>query len=271
MADHSTVVDLGTGTGRFALAAARHCARVVAVDMSAAMLEHVRREAENVGASNVEVVQAGFLTYQHTGAPADAVFSRNALHQLPDFWKGIALHRTAEILRVDGVFLLHDLVYDFSPSDAPGVLEEWMSSASPNPTCGYTAEDFATHTCTEFSTYGWLCRTPPFSRPRTRSAVLNRVPPQGIHGGEHVGAIEHGAVVVIGADEFHLRNRASRSLGDLAALRGRDDCVRSPVDDRRGHLDARDELGDRIAVTQQESDRQQRVMVLPDRGQVDER
>jgi hypothetical protein len=26
------------------------------------------------------VLQAGFLSYQHTGPPADAVFTRNALH-----------------------------------------------------------------------------------------------------------------------------------------------------------------------------------------------
>lgn len=35
LAQESTVVDLATGTGRFALAAAAHCRRVVAVDVSA--------------------------------------------------------------------------------------------------------------------------------------------------------------------------------------------------------------------------------------------
>jgi SAM-dependent methyltransferase len=94
---HATVMDLGTGTGRFALAAAPHCARMVAVDVSSAMLEQVRRRAAAAGAFNVEVVQAGFLSYEHAGAPADAIYSRNALHQLPDFWKGIALHRAAGV------------------------------------------------------------------------------------------------------------------------------------------------------------------------------
>jgi ubiquinone/menaquinone biosynthesis C-methylase UbiE len=41
----ATVVDLGAGTGRFALAAARHCGRVVAVDVSPAMVAHLRRAA----------------------------------------------------------------------------------------------------------------------------------------------------------------------------------------------------------------------------------
>jgi predicted RNA methylase len=71
-----TVVDLGTGTGRFAMAAAARCERVVAVDVSRAMLAHVRASAP----STVEAVRAGFLSYEHAGAPADAVHSRDAVH-----------------------------------------------------------------------------------------------------------------------------------------------------------------------------------------------
>ena len=113
-----TVVDLGTGTGRFAVAAAARCERVVAVDVSPAMLAHVRASAP----STVEVVRAGFLSYEHTGAPADAVHTRNALHQLPDFWKGIALDRIARILRPGGILRLHDLVYDVEPARGAGGL-----------------------------------------------------------------------------------------------------------------------------------------------------
>ena len=151
LGDHATVVDLGTGTGRFALAAARHCGRVVAVDVSPAMTEHVRRAAANLPA--IEVIRAGFLSYQHAGPAADAVYSRHALHQLPDFWKGIALSRIAEFLRPGGVLRLHDLVYDCRPADAPALIERWMGSASTDPTTGYTAEDYATHVRAEFSTY----------------------------------------------------------------------------------------------------------------------
>jgi hypothetical protein len=32
------------------------------------------------GFGNIECAQAGFLSYLHTGPPADAVFTRNALH-----------------------------------------------------------------------------------------------------------------------------------------------------------------------------------------------
>ena len=95
----SVVVDLGAGTGTFALAVAPLCRRVVAVDVSPAMLAYLQAQAQQAGMGNVEVVRAGFLSYQHEGEPADVVYSRNALHHLPDFWKAVALKRVAEILR----------------------------------------------------------------------------------------------------------------------------------------------------------------------------
>src|SRR6266436_3907143 len=55
----STVVDLGTGTGQFALAAARRFGHVTAVDVSAAMLNAGRDRAQEAGLVNVVFVQAG--------------------------------------------------------------------------------------------------------------------------------------------------------------------------------------------------------------------
>lgn len=114
----STVVDLGAGTGRFALAAAPHVRRVVAVEVSPAMLSALRVSVAAASRTNIEVVQAGFLSYEHTGSPADAVFTRNALHQLPDFWKAMALDRIAALLRPGGVLRLHDLIFDFRAGSA---------------------------------------------------------------------------------------------------------------------------------------------------------
>jgi ubiquinone/menaquinone biosynthesis C-methylase UbiE len=122
----STVVDLAAGTGQFALAAAPEVARVVAVDVSAAMQDRLRQRAARAGLANVECVQAGFLSYEHTGPPADAVFTRNALHQLPDFWKALALEKIAGLLRPGGVLRLHDLIFDFRPAEAGPVLDAWL-------------------------------------------------------------------------------------------------------------------------------------------------
>jgi len=148
----STVIDLGAGTGRFALAAARVYRRVVAVDVSPAMLAHLR----SVAPSTVECVRAGFLSYQHTGGPADAVHTRNALHQLPDFFKALALYRIAGMLRTGGVLRLRDLVYDFGPAEAPAVFDAWFAGAATDPAHGYTADDYAEHIRTEYGTYRWL-------------------------------------------------------------------------------------------------------------------
>jgi ubiquinone/menaquinone biosynthesis C-methylase UbiE len=152
----STVVDLGAGTGRFALAAARRFAQVTAVDISPAMLAVLRERAAAAGVANLACVQAGFLSYQHAGPPADAVYTRNALHQLPDFWKAVALDRIGRMLRPGGVLRLRDLVFDFQPSQAEAVFQRWLEGAADDPARGYTSADFAEHVRTEYSTFRWL-------------------------------------------------------------------------------------------------------------------
>src|SRR6266545_4866362 len=62
--ESATVVDLGAGTGQFALAAARRFRRVIAVDVSPPMVEVLRGRASAAGLSNVQVVRAGFLSYE---------------------------------------------------------------------------------------------------------------------------------------------------------------------------------------------------------------
>ena len=44
------------------------------------------------------------------------MFSRNALRQLPDFWKALTLRRIGTMLRPGGVLGLRDLVFDFAPA-----------------------------------------------------------------------------------------------------------------------------------------------------------
>lgn len=152
----SVLVDLGAGTGTFALAAAPHCRRVVAVDVSPAMLAAAAANADGLGLTNVETVHAGFLSYAHRGDPADFVYSRNALHHLPDFWKGLALARVAEMLRPGGILFLRDLVFCFDPSDAGGIIEGWLARAPANPEEGWTRPELATHVRDEYSTFSWL-------------------------------------------------------------------------------------------------------------------
>ena len=152
----ATLVDLGAGTGRLTLAAAAACRRVVAVDVSAAMLAALRAGAERLGLTNLEYVQAGFVSYEHRGAPVDFVYTRNALHQIPDFWKALALDRIARMLRPGGILVVRDLVYDFHPAEAESVFARWFAGAETDPARGFTREDFVTHIRTEHSTFRWL-------------------------------------------------------------------------------------------------------------------
>jgi len=77
---NSRVVDLGAGSGQFALAAARRFGHVTAVDVSPAMLAFLRERATAAGLDNVDCVRAGFLSYSHAGPQADGVYTRHALH-----------------------------------------------------------------------------------------------------------------------------------------------------------------------------------------------
>jgi SAM-dependent methyltransferase len=145
----STVVDLGAGTGAFAAAIAPHVRRVVAVDVSPAMVAAQR-------ARGIEAVQAGFLSYRHSGDAPDAVVTRNALHHLPDFWKVVALSRIVAMLRPNGVLLLRDLVFSFDPADAASAIQRWLNAAPADPAEGWTATELAEHIRTEYSTFTWL-------------------------------------------------------------------------------------------------------------------
>jgi SAM-dependent methyltransferase len=148
-----TVLDIGAGTGSFALAAADLGYRVIAVDVSDAMLQAA---ASKAAGRDIEFVRAGFLTYTHQGEPADLVYSRNALHHLPDFWKAMAIQRVASIVLPGGLFWLRDIVYSFQPADAHEKIEAWLASAPDVPEEGWTRDELAAHLRTEYSTFTWV-------------------------------------------------------------------------------------------------------------------
>ncbi|MGH9039698.1 MAG: methyltransferase domain-containing protein [Acidimicrobiia bacterium] len=88
----SVVVDLGSGTGQFAVAAAARGARVVAVDVSPVMMRALQAKVGAAGLANVDLVEAGFL-------------------------------------RPGGVLRLWDVVYHFDPGAAEERIEAWCATA----------------------------------------------------------------------------------------------------------------------------------------------
>lgn len=78
----STVLDVGSGPGRFALNLAPHVARVTAVDPSAKMLDLCRREARRRGIANVELVHGRWEDV--AVEPATVAFSSYVLPLIAD-------------------------------------------------------------------------------------------------------------------------------------------------------------------------------------------
>jgi putative AdoMet-dependent methyltransferase len=150
-----TVLEIGTGTGEFAMAAANHCSKVYAIDLSAGMLRYAEKKARSQGVSNVEFIQGGFLTYEHEGSSLDAVVTQIALHHLPDFWKQIALMQMAGMLKDGGKLCLRDIVYSFDIIGHKRFFEIYISRASETVGPEF-AKHIEAHVRNEYSTLDWI-------------------------------------------------------------------------------------------------------------------
>lgn len=80
--DSSTVIDVGAGTGRHALALAAGVGHVTAVDPSAAMLEVLRRQAQQLEVTNLSTIEASWADADV--AAADVAFSSFVATLVPD-------------------------------------------------------------------------------------------------------------------------------------------------------------------------------------------
>jgi len=150
-----TVLDVGAGTGIFALQVAPLCRQVHAVDVSNAMLTFAQTRAQETGLANIAFHHGGFLTYEHTGEPVDRALSSLALHHLSDFWKQIGLHRLAGIMKPGGRLWLHDVVFSFGPKNYETHIEGLFQGMEAKGGAGL-ASDFAAHVRDEFTTYDWI-------------------------------------------------------------------------------------------------------------------
>jgi putative AdoMet-dependent methyltransferase len=150
-----SILEIGTGTGEFALNAARQCRKVYAIDLSPGMLRYARKKAALRFVSNVEFLPGGFLTYHHQGAPLDAVVTQIALHHLPDFWKQVALLRIFDMLKEGGKFCLRDVVYSFNPRDREIFFPDFIAKASQNGGPEFAAR-IIDHIGKEYSTLDWI-------------------------------------------------------------------------------------------------------------------
>ena len=154
--DSSTVIEFGPGTGQFTVAVAPECAAVIAVDVSPAMRARLQVKCAAAGLTNVSIIDAGFLSYEHSGPPADIVYSRYALHHLPDFWKAVAFGKLRAALRTGGILRLWDVVYHFDAADAAERIEAWCATGGTDVTAEWLRTEIEEHARDEHSTFTWL-------------------------------------------------------------------------------------------------------------------
>jgi SAM-dependent methyltransferase len=107
------VLDLGCGTGRY-FHALTNVRRLVAIDVSAAMLERARQPVGGMAADAVTFVEGDFLTHEFEAGEFELVYSIGVLAEHSPFDDVIA-GRVARWLRPGGVFAF-TAVHAESPS-----------------------------------------------------------------------------------------------------------------------------------------------------------
>ncbi len=148
---NSRILEIGTGTGHFAIAAAKAGHRVTALDVSPAMLRYAQGRAESEGVSGIEFCRAGFLTFSSAPWAYDAAVSVAVLHHLPDLWKAFALENVRRALKPGGLFLLNDIVFSWE-GQSPAPNFETFINAMPES----LREGAVGHVAKEYSTLTWI-------------------------------------------------------------------------------------------------------------------
>ncbi len=115
------VLDAGCGAGHATAAFAPHVARVMAYDLSSAMLEQVQLLARERGLLNVETQQGTVDDLPFANGLFDLVISRYSAHHWakPD----AALREFHRVLKPGGRFILSDIIAPFDP-----LLDTWLQA-----------------------------------------------------------------------------------------------------------------------------------------------
>jgi ubiquinone/menaquinone biosynthesis C-methylase UbiE len=109
-----TVVDLGSGTGLLARAAAARARRVVAVDVSASMLDRLGQHAADQGLTGIELVHGDMRRLPLPDESVDVVVSCYAFHHLVDDGKELVAAEAYRVLRPGGRFVVVDMMFRLS-------------------------------------------------------------------------------------------------------------------------------------------------------------
>ena len=115
------LLDVGTGTGDKAIAAARVCQQVIGIDVSRKSLERARTRAERQSLDNVVFAYGGFeepcaeLNLAPYGITK--ILAVYSLHHLPDELKKQSLITVANLLHRPGRMVIGDIMFFEDPNE----------------------------------------------------------------------------------------------------------------------------------------------------------
>jgi len=122
------LLDVGTGTGDRAIAAACICGQVIGIDVSRKSLERARTRAERESLNNVVFVYGGF---EDPCAEVDLapygitkILAVYSLHHIPDQLKKQSLITLANLLRRPGRMAIGDIMFFEDPNEHRAEFDE---------------------------------------------------------------------------------------------------------------------------------------------------
>jgi len=151
---NDTLLEIGTGTGHFAIEAAKKCKKVYAIDVSQTMLDYAKLQAEKENITNIEWFNYGFLSFDFPGMQFDCAVSNLVLHHLPDLWKMTALSNIYRSLKSQGKFLLGDVIFSCGIDEIKTRIDEWINDSMKINSDFYLGA--ITHVKEEYSTFSWI-------------------------------------------------------------------------------------------------------------------
>ncbi|HOI63336.1 MAG TPA: class I SAM-dependent methyltransferase [Mesotoga sp.] len=115
------LLDIGTGRGRWAVAASPHCKKVIGIDISKRMIEDARSNAENSGVTNVEFYRGSFEDPSEEvdlkSKEINKVIAIYSLHHLTDAMKSETLTKFVSLIQRPGTIVIGDIMWFDNPNN----------------------------------------------------------------------------------------------------------------------------------------------------------